>query len=459
MNVPGQVLAVCRTLHRNGFQSYLVGGCVRDSLIEKKPKDWDVATDATPDQVESIFEKTIPTGKQYGTITVQIQHVSVEVTTFRSDGNYSDGRRPDSVTFSRSIEEDLSRRDFTMNAIAWDPLSDQWVDPYDGRNALAQGMIVAVRDPNERITEDALRMLRAIRFTVYLDDLIPWSLDDSLIEAIKTNAHLVKNVSNERIRDELSKMITTYWADYVIVMLEDYGLLAHILPEISALKGVGQPEKWHAYDVFTHTLGVLSRTQPTLIQRLAALFHDSGKVTTRTEDEHGVHFYGHEREGAKLAQQALTRLRFSSDVIEQVQVLIMHHMFQFDKSKNKDKTMRKLIASLDGKADIWDLIDLRKADRSRAARGPQFEDYDDTELRECAKRVILSGACLKPEDMAISGNDIMEVCEIEPGPMVGEIKKRLFKTVLSDPTMNNRDYLLRRAAGEYKQLLREKEGA
>jgi len=324
--LPKALLEVVRQLQSGGHSAYVVGGCLRDLLLEREVGDWDLATNAKPPQVMEIFPRTFPTGIAHGTITVLHRDLAIEVTTFRTEGAYSDGRRPDSVSFVATIEEDLSRRDFTINAMAYDPTNDEFIDLFGGAGDLRKKIIRTVGNPDERFNEDGLRPLRAIRFAVQLG----FEIEGETYSAIKRAKKRFLSVSTERVRDELSKIIISPKPSLAMEMLREVGYLEEILPELLAGRGVPQNE-FHAYDIYGHGLescDFAPADKP--LVRWSALLHDIGKVETRRKREDGrIIFYMHQEVGAKQAQKALRRLRFSAKDGEYVAHLIRHHMFNY----------------------------------------------------------------------------------------------------------------------------------
>jgi len=288
-------------LDENGFEAFAVGGCVRDSILNKVPGDWDMTTSALPENIISIFDKTIPTGMKHGTITIIIDKESFEVTTYRIDGDYKDNRRPDQVEFVTSIKEDLSRRDFTINAMAYNH-KEGLIDFFNGKEDLQSRIIRCVGDANTRFKEDALRMLRAIRFSAQLE----FSIEEETFKAIANNSHLIKAISQERIREELTKILLSEKPSYAFINLEKSGILKHILPEIQKMAGFDQRNPHHDKDIFMHTLSVVDNTPKDKNLRLAALFHDIAKPVTFSVDNKGIgHFYGHGKIGTEITEKVL----------------------------------------------------------------------------------------------------------------------------------------------------------
>lgn len=433
INVPESVLTICRTLHDHGFQAYVVGGAVRDALLGKSPTDWDVTTDARPNQVEAIFPKTIPTGKQYGTITVVLNGQSVEVTTMRRDAHYSDGRRPDYVEFASDLSADLSRRDFTVNAIAYDPLTEVFYDPYKGIKDLRRKVLRTVGDPYQRFSEDALRMLRLIRFSAALD----FRPDKKAIKGIQPS--LIVNVANERIREELSKLLL---ADSIAKPLELFytsGLLEKIIPELAATAGINQGSN-HVWDVLGHSIMACQAVKSKLHLRWGALLHDIAKPKTFSQDEDGIHFYGHDHLGAEMAEEILRRLTYSNKIQAQVSLLIMHHMYQIH-PHSSDKAFRRLIHRV-GVENIYDLLELRKADVLAMKQNPrQVLTYYQL-MRARVEGIIAADHAFNLKDLAVTGSDLIKELNLTPGPIIGKILDYLLDQVLDQPELNTKTDLL-----------------
>ncbi len=348
---------IVRVLHRHGHQAYFAGGCVRDLLLQREPADYDVATDATPRQVMEIFPDTFAVGEQFGVVLVPIKsaqpaitsgdaadstgHGAIEVATFRCDGGYSDGRHPDAVRFSKDPREDALRRDFTINGMFLDPVSDELLDYVGGRNDLAAGLVQAIGDPQRRFAEDKLRMLRAVRFAARLH----YSIESATLAAIQELAPQIRQVSRERVRDELTKMLTEGSARRAFELLDSSGLLKEVLPEITAMKGVKQPAQYHPEgDVFAHTLLLLEKLRAGVSKTLAwgALLHDVGKPPTYKVAPDRIRFDGHVHVGVKMSAEILSRLRFSNQETGQILSLVDNHMRFGQVHRMKQSTLKRL---------------------------------------------------------------------------------------------------------------------
>jgi tRNA nucleotidyltransferase (CCA-adding enzyme) len=433
-HIPQAVLTVCNTLRDNGYQAYIVGGAVRDSLRGEVPGDWDVATDAIPTQVMLLFPKTIPTGIKYGTVTVILSGTSIEVTTFRSDGIYRDARHPDDVSFSTSIEEDLKRRDFTVNAIAYDPWTKEFIDPYGGRRDLKRRLLKTVGDPKERFTEDALRMLRFFRFLATLG----FRPHRKTLESIQPP--LIRQISPERIRDELNKLLLAELPGPTLLSMHRVGLLEEILPEVARGDGITQGS-YHRFDVLRHSLHTVDNALPRLDARWAALLHDVAKPVTRTEDASGIHFYGHDAEGEKLTRAILTRLRYSKQFTEKVALLVRWHMFPVH-AHSTDKALRRFIRKV-GKDNVLDLVELRRADILALGRQTTHESWINWQtLKDRLVEITDSDATFAVSDLAVNGHDVMVALGLPPGPEVGSALEWLLEKVVDEPKLNQREKLL-----------------
>jgi tRNA nucleotidyltransferase (CCA-adding enzyme) len=436
--VPPPILTLVRKLQESGHEAYLVGGCVRDLLRGTEVSDWDIATSARPEEVRHIFPRAIPTGLQHGTVTVPSDAGPCEITTFRVESAYTDARRPDRVTFVREIEPDLKRRDFTVNAIAWDPLNRREADPCGGRRDLASGILRAVGDPVERFREDGLRPVRAARFTATLE----FDLEPGTEGALGEAAAQVARVAPERVRDELLKMLAAPRPSRGFEVLRRAGLLPILLPELAETIAVPQ-NRFHAYDVYFHTLHTVDAAPADKpVVRLAALFHDLGKPATRAERENGeATFYNHQFEGAKIAIAALTRLRFSRETTDLVAHLVEHHMFDY-RSEWSDAAVRRFVQKVRPE-NIADLFDLRIADNIGNGTKTGFPHYLG-ELQARIEAILVARQALSLRDLRIGGEDVMRVLCISPGPKVGEVLEQLLEEVVEDPDRNDRAWLLQR---------------
>jgi len=432
--------AVCSRLHSLGFKAYVVGGAVRDSLRGLHPDDWDITTDAPPEEVEQAFTDTYPTGKEFGTISVKKGGMLLEVTTMRRDSDYSDMRRPDQVSYTRCIEEDLKRRDFTVNAIAYDPACGRFIDPYAGIKDIRRRCLRTVGDPSDRFAEDPLRMLRLLRFMAtlqYRPSRKTWTaVEPSLIDT----------VSRERIADELSKLLTAAKPAKALEGMYDLGIMDRILPELAAGAGIAQGDRHH-WDVLGHSIRATEAVKPELTLRLAALLHDIGKPPTYEEASDRIRFSQHEQVGSEMARRRLLKLRFRRSTADYVAHLIRWHMFPIH-PRSTDKALRRFAAKV-GLDAVWDLLELRRADIMAMRFQPrQALEYGRTLARRL-EEVLSQSNVYSTHDLAVGGEDIMQVLGIEPGPEVGRVLNYLLDQVLADPDKNQRDVLLALAREYY----------
>jgi putative nucleotidyltransferase with HDIG domain len=440
LRVPSDVVDVIERLHEAGFEAYVVGGCVRDALLHVEPKDWDVATNALPAEIQKRFRRSLYTNR-FGTVIVQTPEREVEVTTYRVEAEYSDHRHPDAVAFTHSLYEDLARRDFTINAMAWD---GHLRDPHGGARDLRDRLVRAVGDPNERFREDALRMLRAVRFATTLG----FRIEDTTAAAIRANAELMRAVSGERIQQELRRILAVPKPSGAFRLLSALGLAAVIFPELDQSRDVPQ-EKAAAQDVFGHLLATLDATpQDDVVLRLAGLLHDIGKPDTFQDG----HFYQHEYVGEAKAKRILRRWKFPKDEIERVGHLVRHHMFWYQ-DEWSDAAVRRFVRKV-GLENIPTLFALRRADNiGSGARQPRM-----VKLEELWRRVadeISKESAFSLRDVKVNGNDVMEALAVQPGPVVGRALDWLFERVLDDPTLNERERLLALLREHREELLRE----
>ncbi|HXF58590.1 MAG TPA: HD domain-containing protein [Candidatus Saccharimonadales bacterium] len=438
--VPEPIRDVLHRLHEAGHKGYVIGGAVRELLVGEKPapQDWDLGTSATPDQVLALFRRGIATGARFGTITVPTEAGPCEVTTFRVESEYRDARRPERVTFVRELEEDLKRRDFTVNAIAWDPLHDRLVDPTGGIPDLEARLLRAVGEPRDRFREDGLRPIRAARFAATLEFTLEKETERALPEAREE----VGRVAAERVQDELLKMLRAREPSRGFEVLRRAGLLDVWLPELQRTVAVPQ-NRYHAYDVWFHTLHTCDAAPAEKpVVRLAALFHDVGKPETRAEKEDGeATFYNHQVVGEAITRRAMERLRFSRDLTDRVSHLVRQHMFDY-RPEWSDAAVRRFIRSV-GVDAIADLFDLRIADNIGNGLKTGFPHYLG-ELRARVEATLAAEEALSVRDLAVNGEDVMRAMRLPPGPRVGEILDQLLEEVLENPSLNRRETLLER---------------
>ncbi len=447
--IPQEVSRVVESLKKAKYKAYLVGGCTRDLIIERKPKDWDVTTNATPDQILDLFKTESFYENKFGTVGVKNETDDpslqiVEVTTFRTETEYSDNRRPDTVKFSESVEEDLKRRDFTINAIAIDievikdnSYKGHIIDLYGGIRDLKERILTTVGEPHDRFNEDALRMLRAIRLSTELD----FELNSKTVEGIRANANLLKNIAKERVRDEFSRVIMSEQPSRGLVLSQKLGILTYISKELAESVGVTQ-NKTHKYDVWEHLLKSLQHAADKKFSfeiRLAALFHDIGKPKSRrwSEEKKDWTFHGHEVIGERITRETLKDLKFPVKTIEEVAKLVRWHMFFSDTEQISLSAVRRIVANV-GKDRIWDLMNVRNCDRIGTGR-PKENPYRLRKYKSLIEEVMsdpISVSMLK-----IDGKRIMEVAQTNPGPKIGHVLHALLEEVLDDPKKNTPEYL------------------
>lgn len=431
--VPEDVLAICRRLREHGRRGWIVGGCVRDLLRGQPAKDWDVATDARPEEVMRMFQKVIPTGLQHGTVTVVLRHVHYEITTLRGEGAYSDGRRPDKVEFVEDIVADLARRDFTINAIAIDPVDGHIIDPFNGRQDLAARVVRAVGDARERFSEDGLRILRGARFAATLEFELETQTELAMTEE---RTHLTfRRVSAERVRDEWLKSMRARRPSVAFNIMRRTGILDITCPELAATVKCIQ-DKRHAHDVWDHTMACLDACDRDPILRTAALLHDIGKPRALANE----HFLPHSSIGAEMAEEITTRLRFSNEERAHIGALIRHHIVRYADGWT-DGDVRRWIRTVSVPL-LNDLFRLVIADLHGKGIDVSTELAGIERLRERVQQLLAAGVVLSPKDLALRGGDMMKTLSLPPGPIVGEILQSLVEIVTDKPEDNTREALL-----------------
>jgi tRNA nucleotidyltransferase (CCA-adding enzyme) len=426
------VCYILDTLSKNGFEAFIVGGCVRDSLLKRQLKDWDITTSALPDEIVKHFDHTIPTGIKHGTVTIVINETNYEVTTYRIDGEYSDNRHPDEVIFTRSLKEDLSRRDFTINALAYNE-AEGLVDMFNGIEDLHIKTIKCVGDADKRFNEDALRMLRAIRFACQLQ----FKIDKATYQAMCNNYLLLKNVSAERVREELCKILLSPIPSQGIRMLQETKLLNYIIPELNETIGFDQKNPHHDKNVFDHIMAVLDNSIENLPVRLGALLHDIGKPRTFSIDKKGIgHFYGHNVVSAEMSEIILKRLKFDNATIKKVLIIITEHMSAYNHLKNR--TLKKFIARV-GVENLEELFELQIADSKGHKENADYSPI--LTRREDVKKILENGEPFTVNQLKISGEDLIKL-GFKPGKELGIVLKDLLEKVMERPEINNRETLL-----------------
>lgn len=433
IEMPPAAMRIIDRLQEAGYEAYIVGGCVRDSLLGRTPEDWDITTSALPEQVKALFRRTVDTGIQHGTVTVMDKNESYEVTTYRLDGEYADGRHPVSVAFTGSLLEDLKRRDFTINAMAYNG-ENGLIDAFDGIGDLRNGLIRCVGSPEERFGEDALRMMRAVRFSAQLG----FAIEGETLAAISKLAPSLCQISRERIQMELNKLLVSGHPEYFRILYET-GMTKEILPEFDQLMTLPQNNRYHCYTVGEHTLASVQAAPPELTLRLTMLLHDVGKAWCATTDAAGVsHFKGHAGKGAEWAESFLRRLKYDNHTIDKVVRLIRYHDDRFPAEK---KAVRRAMNRI-GPELFPDLIRVMRADtlaKSDLAREEMLPVLE--QIQALSEEILADGECLTLKQLAIHGADLI-AAGCEPGPQMGEILSELLQLVLEDPEKNRRDILL-----------------
>jgi len=444
MTIPKEVKNIIEELEKAGFEAYIVGGCVRDFLMDEEPTDWDVTTNAKPEEIQKVFSDSFYENK-FLTVTVKTgdeKIPEVEITTYRSEAKYTDKRHPDEVKYAKTLEEDLSRRDFTTNAIALKTKNQtpktknyEIIDIFGGQEDLKNKIIRAVGNPEDRFNEDALRMLRAVRFATTLN----FSVEEKTAKAIKKNCVWLEAISQERIRDEFLKIIMSGNASNGIEVLRELGLLKYVLPELLDNVGVAQ-SKHHKFDCYEHAVKSLEYAAKKgfdMHVRLAALLHDIAKPKVKTGEGEGATFYNHEIVGAKMAFQVLNRLKFPKKDIVKITKLVRYHLFYYNVDEVTASSVRRLVRNV-GAENIYDLLLLRQADRIGSGV-PKAEPYKLRHLKYLIEKT--SGDPISAKMLKANGEDIMRVLSIKPGPKIGQILDVLLGYVLEDPQKNNEEFL------------------
>lgn len=431
--LPDKVKKIMETIESGGYEAYAVGGCVRDSILGRVPEDWDITTSASPQEVKNLFRRTIDTGIQHGTVTVMMEREGFEVTTYRIDGEYEDSRHPKEVTFTSNLTEDLKRRDFTINAMAYNE-RDGLVDVFGGVEDMGKRLIRCVGDPRERFEEDALRMMRAVRFSAQLG----YKIEEKTNAAIKEMAGNLKNISAERIQSELVKLLLSPHPDYLRVCY-DTGITRVILPEFDRCMETGQENPHHCYTVGEHILHSLNEIKADKALRLAMLFHDMGKPETKFTDEKGVdHFHGHAQAGEEITRRVMKRLRFDNATREKTAKLVLYHDYAVEASA---KSVRRAVNRIG--EDIFPcLFDVKEADigaQSGYCREEKLEALE--ELRKIYAKILENRQCMSLRTLAVTGRDLIDA-GMEPGKEIGRTLEGLLQIVLENPEENTREKLL-----------------
>lgn len=441
ISLPEKVSCIIDTFMRAGYEAYAVGGCVRDSILGRKPEDWDITTSATPVEIKGLFSRTIDTGIAHGTVTVMLGKEGFEVTTYRIDGKYEDARHPKEVTFTPNLTEDLKRRDFTINAMAYNE-KDGLVDVFDGIGDLNRKVIRCVGDAKKRFTEDALRMMRAVRFAAQLG----FRIDPDTKQAILTLAPSLKQISAERIQTELVKLLVSEHPEEMRTLYET-GLTKIMLPEFDVMMQTKQNNPHHIYTVGEHTIASLSHVERDKVLRLTMLLHDVAKPLCQTTGEDGFHhFYEHQRRGSEMAEGILRRLKFDNDTTDRVCRLIAGHD---DNPPVTERNVRRAVVRL-GKKAYPAIFAVKRADVLAQSKYKQAEKLQYIEEYEaCYNRIMEKEQCLSLKDLAVTGSDLIAE-GIKPGPGLGQILQELFDLVLEDPEKNEKEYLLAKGRDLYR---------
>ena len=437
IKLPKHVKYIIETLEQNGYEAYAVGGCVRDSILGREPNDWDITTSADPYEVKKLFSHTIDTGLQHGTVTIMLEHVGYEVTTYRIDGDYEDSRHPKEVTFTKSLEEDLKRRDFTVNAMAYND-RDGLIDLFHGMDDIQKKVIRCVGNAEERFTEDALRIMRAVRFSAQFG----YEIELETKKAIVKLAPNLKNISAERIREELIKLLVSEHPEYIRIAYET-GITAQILPELDVCMETKQNTPHHMYTVGEHIIHSLTNVPGDKVLRLAMLMHDIGKPYCITTDEAGRdHFKGHAEKSAEMAAVIMHRLKFDNDTLNRVKRLAKYHDWAISLSPPiKKATVRSMISRI-GEDLFPDLFTIGDADLLAQSDYFKAEKEEKQQLlKEMYREIMEQGDCLSIKNLAVSGNDLIGH-GMKPGKELGQVLQKMLEDVLKHPSSNNKEYLL-----------------
>jgi len=434
IKIPKDAESIINRLNENGYEAYVVGGCVRDSILGRAPNDWDVCTSATPDKMIEIFadHEVIPTGLQHGTVTIAINHIPYECTTFRIDGNYSDNRRPDKVDFTTDIAQDLSRRDFTINAIAYNPYTGL-VDPFGGSEDIKARVIRCVGNADDRFDEDALRVMRALRFA----SVYGFAISEETSSAIHRKAENLNNIAVERINTELCKLVCGQGVLDILLNYSD--VISTIIPEIKPCIGFNQNNRYHQYTIYDHIAHAVSNYEGSdIIVKIALLLHDIGKPLCYTEDENGGHFYGHGVPSRDIAESVVERLKFDNHTKNGVVELVLYHDAVIEPTA---KVVKRWLNKV-GEEQLFRLLDIRMADILAHAEGTQQARIDRcVAVRNIAEEVLESEQCFKLKDLAVNGNDLIEI-GIPKGREIGNTLNWLLDMVINGEAQNKKDGLL-----------------
>lgn len=432
MYLPEDVKYMIDQLYDHGYEAYAVGGCVRDMILEREPDDWDITTSAMPEETKELFERTFDTGIEHGTITILLNGVGYEVTTYRVDGKYEDNRHPSEVSFTRSLEEDLRRRDFTINAMAYND-REGLVDIFGGVKDIERKCIRCVGNAEARFGEDALRILRAIRFSAQLG----FQIEEETCNGIKELAQTLDKISAERIQVELVKLLVSPHPEYLDIAYQ-LGVTKVIFPEWDAMMNTTQENVHHIYNVGQHTLEALKFTKPEKILRLSILLHDVAKPQNKVIKEGIAHFYGHDKDGEQIAKIILKRWKFDNDTLKKVTKLVYWHDYRIEATF---RNVRRAMANMG--AELFPLyLEIRYADTMAQSMYQREEKLQNIqELRQCYEEIQRRGECTTLKELNISGNDLIEI-GVSRGRQVGEILSKLLEVVIDNPKYNDKEYLL-----------------
>ena len=438
IHLPDKVKKIIETIESGGYEAYAVGGCVRDSILGRVPDDWDITTSASPQEIKNLFRRTVDTGIQHGTVTVIMEREGFEVTTYRIDGEYEDSRHPKEVTFTSNLTEDLKRRDFTINAMAYND-REGLVDAFGGIKDMKARLVRCVGNPRERFGEDALRMMRAVRFSAQLG----YGMEEGTKAAVKEMAENLRNISAERIQTELVKLLTSPRPEDLRICYET-GITRVILPEFDRCMETEQENPHHCYTVGEHILHSLNGVKADKALRLAMLFHDIGKPETKFTDEKGIdHFHGHAQAGEDITRRVMKRLRFDKATRDEGPRLVLYHDYSVEASARSVRRAMNKIGE-----DIFPcLFDVKRADigaQSEYGRAEKLEALE--EIRRIYEKILEDRQCVSLRTLAVTGKDLIEA-GMEPGKEIGRTLEKLLQIVLEDPEENSREKLMEYVKG------------
>lgn len=434
ISLPEKVNKILTALHDAGFEAFAVGGCVRDSMLGKVPNDWDITTSAHPEDVKRLFRRTVDTGIQHGTVTVMLGSEGFEITTYRIDGEYEDARHPKEVTFTSSLREDLRRRDFTINAMAYSP-QNGLIDYFDGLTDLRRGVIRAVGDPEERFREDALRIMRAVRFSAQLG----YHIEENTRRAVRDMAPNLSKISAERIASELTRLLVSPHPEELRTMAET-GITAVILPEFDICMATPQHNPHHCYSVGEHIIHAVAAVRADKVLRYTMLFHDLGKPACHTRDEEGIdHFKGHAAVSADMAHAIMKRLKFDNETLKQVETLVRYHDLAMEETS---RSVRHGIAKVG--EDLFPLLlEVKMADGAAQSEYRRVEKRRKVEAwRAIYEQILRDRSCISLRELAVRGGDLI-AAGMKPGPEMGTVLHRMLEDVLDEPSHNQKEYLMR----------------